>query len=179
MMDSAVQTTIRTVLLDGLTLYGYPSILVLQSFQPTKQGVPTTPVVYFTKIMTHRHGWQGRSYQYNETNANYDKTESYCLEATYQINAVIKQDLTDGSSVSSYDIVDLCAGILQSEETLDAFKAAEIGIERIQDIRTPRYLNDEDEFDEEPSFDFVLTYQRTLSSTVPAATVVAGTIHHV
>jgi len=170
MTDSDIQKIIKSILDTGLTAQGL-TIIVAQSFNPTKQGVPLEPTVLFTKITARRFGWQGRKQVYDQGLDQFDKTEGYFLKATYQINAVIQQDINDPNSLNAYDVVELCSAILQTQESVQTFVASEIGIERITEIRTPHILDDSDKFDIEPSFDFVLSYQNTLTSIVPSASI--------
>lgn len=170
MIDGDVQKAIKSILDAGFIAQGL-TVTVAQTYNPTTQGVPLVPVVFFTKILAVRFGAQGQKYEYNGGNDSFDKTESYYLKATYQINAVISQNISDPDSLNAYDVVDLAAAILQTAETRDTLRAAGIGIERITDIRTPNYLDDSDLYKIDPSFDFVLSYQNTIASTVNKAAV--------
>lgn len=165
--DALVQTTLRSTVLNGLARYGQSGIAVLQNFASSTQGTSSAPAIYFTKIYARRYGTQGRSYLYLAP--NFDKTERYFIEDTYQFNATIKEDVADINGLTASDIIDLVAGILQSIDAINELSAVDIGIERIQQIRTPRVLNDSMQYREEPSFDCVLVYQRTLTTIVPPA----------
>jgi hypothetical protein len=178
LIDGDIQRAVKAVLDDGFSAFGYPNIIVAQSFQPTKQGVPLDPIVYFTKINAQRYGFQSRKNIYNDQTGFFDHSENYFLEANYQINAVIKQDISDPNSVNAYDIVDLSAAILQTERARQFLLDLGIGILRITSIRTPRYLNSSDNFDIDPSFDFTLVYQNTINYTVDPATI-TGTVEGV
>ncbi len=168
MIDGDVQRAIKGVLDAGFTSQGL-TMIVQQSFNPTKQGVPLEPTVFFNKISSRRFGFQGRKSVYDAGNNNFVKTESYFLKATYQIGAMSSQDLNDPNSLNTYDIVDLAAAILQTEETRAVLLAQSIGIERITDIRTPQIMIDTDEFEINANFDFVLSYKNEIVNTVPVA----------
>ena len=177
--EGDIQRAIKSTLEDGLTNNGFPDVKVKQNFQPTKQGAPSTPFVFFTQIAVHRYGYQGRKLVYNVGNDEFDKTESQWIEATYQINAEIDQDITDSNSANSFDVVSLCAMILGSDEGRALFRAANIGIERITDIRTPKFLDGNDQNKQEPSFDFILTYNQSINSVVLVADPITGDIQRV
>lgn len=178
MIDSDIQKAIKISLDNGLLLYGITGITILQSYQKTMQGTLSTPAIYFTKIFSHRYGFQEKKYIYNSINQNYDKIESTCIEDTYQINATGTQNLNNTNSLNIYDIVEISSSILQSDETIDFLASQNIGIQRITDIRIVKFVNDYDNFRESPSFDVTVSYDRQLISTVPVATV-SGNIQRV
>lgn len=169
MISGDVAKVIKSILTDGFFDQGHSDIKVKQNFQPTKQGAPSTPTIFFTRITIPRYGHQGRKQVFNAGNNNFDKVENYWLTPTYQINAQIRQDITDEDSLDAFDLVDLAAAILQTAETRQTFLSSGIGIERITEIRYTQPLNDSDEYEPEPSFDFVLSYNQTIISTVPVA----------
>lgn len=177
MIDADVQTAIKSVLDTRLPAAGISGAIVSQSFNPTTQGASLEPQLVFTKITARRWGWQGRKYALVAgPSPTFDKTESYWIRATYQLSGFMNQDPTDPASLSAYDVLDICAAIMQSEEGLAIFRAASIGVDRITDIRTPSSRGDDDRFMVDPSFDFVLSYQNELASVVDGALAGEGTL---
>jgi len=168
MNDADVETAIKSVL-DAALVTSFSTVVVAQSFNPTTQGAALAPMVLFTKIAARRYGFQGRKYAFNAGPVDFTKTEGWYLEATYQVNTLIRQDAVDPASLNAYDVIDFCAATLQTLETRATLLALGIGIRRVTDIRTPRFLDDSDRYNMDASFDFVLTYQNTLTSTVPGA----------
>ena len=63
---------------------------------------------------------------------------------------------------------------MQTDETIDFLIAQGIGIQRITDIRIIKFINDYDNFRESPSFDFTVSYDRELVSTVKPAQVIGN-----
>lgn len=171
----ALITTLRT----GLDDQGQAGVAIKQAFQPRKQGVNTQNTVYLFKITSRRIGHQGRRFDYNAGNNNFDGTENYWLEATFQLTALIERDIQDSSSLTAYDIADLCAGILQTENARKQLIQSDIGILRIGEVRNPYSIDDRDQFDQDSSFDFVLTYNQTIASTVPVADPIEADIQRV
>ncbi len=169
MISGDVAKVILSILTAGFVDQGHSDIKVKKNYQPTKQGAPVGPTIFFTRIVTPRYGHQGRKQVFNVGNNNFDKTENYWLTPTYQINAQIRQDISDPNSINAFDLVDLAAAILQTEETRQTFLASGIGIIRITEIRELKILDDSDQYEIEPSFDFVLSYNQTIISTVPVA----------
>ena len=171
MTDADVEIQIKSLLDSRIAASAPFSALVAQSYQPTQQGAPLQATVLFSRIAARRYGFQGVKYVYNSGPDDFTKTESWYLQATYQINALITQNPNDVASLNAYDVVDFCAGALQLQETRATFLLAGIGIQRIADIRNPRFKDDSDRFAMDPSFDFVLTYQNDIVTTISAATV--------
>ena len=178
MIDADVQRTIKAVLDTGLAANSITAT-VQQGYQPTTQGAPLDPVVIFEKISARRYGWQGRKYTRIPGDPDtFTLDEPYFLRPTYQVTGFMNQDPVDPQSLTAYDVLDLCAAILQSEAGLATFKAAGIGIDRVSDIRTPHLLDDSGRSIMDVNFDFVLVYENSLTSVIPSATV-AGEIDFV
>lgn len=179
MTEAEVWRSIITTLRAGLDAQGQNAILIKQSFQPRKQGVDSQDTIYLFKITSRRVGHQGKNFLYNQGNDNFDTTENYWLEATFQLNAVIERDITDSNSLTDYDIVDLCGAILQASPARKKLLESGIGILKIGEVRNPYSLDDRDQFDQNSSFDFILTYNQTIASQVPKAEPIEADIQRV
>lgn len=167
MIESDVWRALISVLDTGLNDQGVTDITIHQAYQPIKQGPDSTRSVYLHKITSQRVGHQGRKYTYNAGNGNFDELEKYWLAVTFQLMPLVSQDIEDENSVTAYDVADLCAAILQTMRARKALLDAGISIERIGQIQVGFSVDDKDQFDLDPSFDFVLLYEQTLSLTVP------------
>lgn len=172
MIDADVQVAIKAVLDTRLAAVGITAI-VAQSFNPTTQGAPLQPTVVFTKIMSRRFGYQSPKYALLSPTfpITFDKAEIYYNRATYQLSGFMNQDISDPASLNAFDLLDTCASILQSQEGRAIFTAANIGVDRVTDIRTSKSLGDSDRFQMDASFDFVLSYLNQLASVIPGALV--------
>lgn len=178
MIDADVQRVIKAVLDTGLAAQSI-SAIVQQGYQPTTQGAPRDPVVIVQKIAARRYGWQGRKYTLIPGDPDtFTLDEPYFLRPTYQVTGLMNQDPLDPQSLTAYDVLDLCAAILQSEAGLATFRAAGIGMDRVSDIRTPHLLDDSGRSIMDVNFDFVISYENTLSSVIPGATI-EGTVERV
>ena len=166
MIEADVWRVLITVLRNGLDGQGLTGITIHQAYQPIKQG-PKSSSVYLHKITSQRVGHQGRKYTYNLGNDNFDELEKYWLAVTFQLMPQVSQDIEDEDSITAYDVADLCAAILQTLTTRKALLDSGISIEKIGEIQVGFSIDDKDQFDLDPSFDFVLLYEQTLSSTVP------------
>src|SRR5579859_873747 len=63
---------------------------VQQKQQPTKQGIPTVPTVYFEKLFDTPYGWTVVSYEENVEAGLFKltETESQLFPTTFQISAM-------------------------------------------------------------------------------------------
>ena len=179
MTEADVWRALIATLRSGLDAQGQNALAIKQSFQPRKQGVNSQDTVYLFKVTSRRVGHQGKRFDYNAGNNNFDGTENYWLEATFQLTALVERDIQDADSLTSYDIADLCAAILQTESARKQLLQSDIGILRIGHVRNPYSIDDRAQFDQDCSFDFVLTYNQTIASTVPVADPIEADIQRV
>lgn len=148
-----------------------PDIEILQRYQPTQQGVPSTPVVFIHKVVPARYGFQSSKSVYNDTDMDFDTTESTWRTPTFQVSALALRDPEAPSLLTASDICEAAADIMQSKSTRQALLAQNIGITRITDMRMTYFVNDKDQHEAEPSFDFTLSYVNVVSTAkTPAVT---------
>lgn len=168
MTDNELIRLFLPIIQNGLISAGYVDVVVKQFNQPTQQGINTTPTVYFQKIGDHLYGSPRRSDIWNKILEQIDHVESQIYETTFQIQALVLQNPANPSYTAS-DLVSFVSHLLQSDRTLEILNAATVGIYRITDIRNPYFVDDRDQFEASPSFDFTLTHRRTYISTTPVA----------
>ena len=170
MNDNAIITIIRNILLAGFAANSMANVRVRHSYQPTKTGVPTAPTVFIHKISANRYGHPGRASVYNMANRSFDYTESIWRTPVFQVDALSLQDPSDLTLPTASDLVELAADILQTEATRQTLLTSNIGIERIQNVRQSYFVDDRDNHEQSPSFDFTLSFRRTFVSTAPEVT---------
>lgn len=168
MRDNEIYQVIFPIIQSGLTARGITGVGVKQSYQPRKTGTPSAPTVFIHKLSANRYGFPGRRSVYNEARGDFDHTETIWRTPTFQVDALAVQDPSDLSALTASDLVESVADILQSSAALETLKASDIGIDRITDIRVPYFVNDEDQNEASPSFDFTLSYRVEFNTTVPA-----------
>jgi hypothetical protein len=168
--DNSLIQLFLPIIQAGLIADGFTTTLVKQSNQPTQQGVPTAPLVFFTKIFNKRFGFLRRADVWNTLTSQFDHTESQYYETTFQVSALVLQDPTDLTIPTASDLVNEVACIMQSSTTLDTLNNAGVGILRISDITNPYFVDDHDNYEASPSFDFVLVYLNERVSTSPLIT---------
>jgi hypothetical protein len=157
----------------GLIADGFSGVTVMQSNQPTQQGITVAPLVYFFKVFNKRYGWLAHYDEWNGSEMVH--TEAQYFEVTWQVSALVLQNVQTPSYTAS-DLVNEVACIMQSDKTRDILNANGIGILRIMDIVNPYFVDDRDNFEAAPSFDFVLTGQNFRTSTNPVVSEFNGNI---
>jgi hypothetical protein len=179
MTEAGMWTAIISILKTGLAANGLSDIEVAQSFQPTKQGGSNQRAVYLHKIIAPRVGHQGRQFKYIPENDNFEETERFWQSVHIQLLTQVTQDIEDIDSLTDFDIASMCATILQTRNTRSKLLESGISIENIKDLVFANHLDDKDEFDTNPSFDFILLFEQTLVSIVPKAFPIESEVHRV
>lgn len=150
-------------------LAGMGAAEMARSYQPRQNGRITTPVLYFFFLDAHRYGWTQRKDTDDPLNeGQVIHREDQIYEQPVQFTAFIPQRPGDTTQLSAADVCAEVSAIMQSDEVLAAFRAAGVGILRITDVRNTPFVNDENRFEFEPSFDVTLTHTRSTVTTQPA-----------
>ena len=167
MTDNQLIQLFLPIINAGLIAEGYTGVAVKQANQPTQQGANTIPTVYFFKVNNRRYGFLGRRDKWDSVNSKMVHTEAQYMECTFQISALVRQSPYSPDKYTASDLVNEVASIMQSDNTRDILNASGVGILRVTDIRNPYFVDDKDQFEASPSFDFILTFEDRRVSTVP------------
>jgi hypothetical protein len=168
MLDNALIALIITTIQGQLITAGLPNNLIIkQAFQATQQGVPKVPTAFLYKIGDHRFGYPQRSDVWNSGSMTMVHQETQAYQTTFQMSALSIQNPLTPTQYTASDILNAIAYILQSSVTVDTLEAQDVGIMRIMDIRNPYFLDDTQNFEASPSFDFVLRHNQIITSTSP------------
>jgi hypothetical protein len=167
MRDNDLIRLFRPIIIAGLADRGIEDATVKQAYQPTQQGINTNPCVYFFKVGDRRYGFLKRSDVWDEDESVMVHTERQRYETTFQINALVRQNPGDTAGFTASDIVNIVSDILQSDSTIKILQNAEVGILRITEVRNPYFMDDRDQFEASPSFDFVLLHNQDYITTTP------------
>lgn len=92
--------------------------------------------------------------------------EIQTYESTFQLSALASQNPVSPGMTAS-DILNLAASILQSSVTVQFLQANDLGIERITDVRNSYFLDDRQQNEANPSFDFVIVHKQVIQTTTP------------
>ena len=99
--------------------------------------------------------------------------------ATFQVNALATQDPRKIDQLTASDLIESAADVLQSEDTIRALIASRIRMEHITAVREIYFLDDRERHEQNPSFDFTVTYMITRSSIVPPVVGQGCTLHRI
>lgn len=165
--DNALIQVFLPIIQAQLIVDGFTTVQVKQANQPTQQGANSVPTVYFYKIGTKRYGFLGRNDVWNPLTSQMDHVESQYIESSWTFQALVTQDPTTPNQFTASDLVTEVSSILQSDNTLETLNSNGIGVLRITDIVNPYFVDDRDNFEAVPSFDFVIVYENQRPSLNP------------
>lgn len=170
MNDNALIQLFLPIITAQLIVDGFTGVIVQQYEQPTQQGIPRLPTVFFQKIHDHRYGWGDAYNKWNPNTSQMDLYETQWHETHFQFFAMVVPNLLQPISYTAADLANEVASILQSQATRVTLMASNVGILRVSEITNPYFQDDRDQFEATPSFDFVLTSLETRISIVPTVT---------
>jgi len=165
--DNDVIRVFLPLLNTALNATAYAPVTIVQSYQPTQQGVDSDPQVYFFKTGHRRYGFLKRFDQWNDISQEMEHVESQWIESQWQISALLRQNPATPNQFTASDLVNEVAAILQSDTIRIALMNEGIGILRIENVSNPYFVDDFENFEASPSFTFTLTYQNSRVSTNP------------
>lgn len=156
----------RSALIAGFARLGISGLQVKQAWQPTQQGTPTDPAIFLTLVSHNRYGYPSRTSRFDEDEQKEYFTETQVYQTMFQINALAAQNPADTQQLTAGDLVNSAAYIMQSDATLTTFRAAGFGLERVTQVRNPKFQDDRDRFEASPSFDFVMTHKQIVTTEI-------------
>lgn len=174
--DNSLIQIFLPIINDALVADGFTGVTVKQANQPTQQGIQTNPAVYFFKVGSKRYGYLGRFDNWSADDEEMVHTESQYYESTWQVSALVLQNPATPNQYTASDLVEEVSSIMQSDQTRDILNQSGIGILRVMDLTNPYFVDDRDNFEASPSFDFTLTYENTRASTSPIISEFNGNI---
>jgi hypothetical protein len=165
MRDNDLFTYIISTIQQGLIKRNITGITILQSYQPTMQGTVSTPVIYLSKLSQLRRGMPSKIDTYDDINDVIDHEEGQVYESSFQIMTLWNQD-PEIDTLTSSDLINSVAGILQSEFCIQNLSAYGIQILKILNINNPYFRDDRDYFELSPSLEITLTYNEYFTEQV-------------
>lgn len=165
--DNDIIQIFLPIINNALVERGFENVIVQQAYQPKQQGIPTQNTVYFFKVSGRNYGYPGRFNRWDSVEAESVHTESQYQESTWQVMALVMSDVEDVDSYGAADLLLEVSSIMQSDTTLSILNDNGIGVLKINNIINPFFVDDRDNFEASPSFDFVLTYENSRDSVTP------------
>ena len=147
-----------------------PAVKVQQNYQPHQQGTPLQPVVALHKLSNTRYGFPLIQDKWNIPLQRMEHTEEEVIENIYQVNTLVIQDPSDTEQVTSSDLCNIVAEILQSAKGNKYLHDNGLNVYRIQPITNVYFQDDRDRQEASPSFDFTLQHKTTTISLSPIVT---------
>lgn len=163
----------------GVAPYSIGGVYVQQGYQQDRQGMPNGFIVALHSIDSRRYGFPEDEQYWDADLLEYRQRQTYWLERTYQVNAWRNYPDETDTGRTAFDILDAVASILQTAATLEIFAQNNIGVLRIQPLRVGYIVDDQDRYEQVPSFDFTLTYQQVILSDATAIDKIETQIYEV
>lgn len=160
MTNNEIAAFFRAQMLAMLAEQNHPEVAVTSSFQPNNQGRLDGPVLYFVEIGDVPHGAQRNSTQ--TIGLETTVTSSQRMRISYQVQGFAPANITDLSVLRAADVVKLALMLMASPPFIAALKANGMGIEKIPSTKPNFVVNDRAQFEAGPTFDFTLSYQRSI-----------------
>lgn len=164
MLDNELFTLLIDILARGEIVANLPPIAIVQAYQPTQQGIGSTPTAYLHKVSDHRLGFPYRADTWDPVIGQLVHLEVQDYETTFQLSALSTQKPATPMQLTASDIVNQMAYILQSSSTIEKLNAQGVGMLRIQDIRNAPFLDDRDRFEFSPSLDFTVQHKQIVTT---------------
>jgi hypothetical protein len=179
MTNNEIAAFFRTQMLTMLAEQGQSGVNVTSSFQTNNQGRLDGPVLYFVEIGDVPHGAQGSTTKTNAGTGQTTVTSTQRMRISFQVQGFAPAVTTDLSVPRAADVVKLALMLLKSPPFIAALKANGMGIEKIADTKPNFVVNDRAQFEAGPSFDFTLSYRRTIIQKSAIITTAEFAIHRV
>ncbi|URG13034.1 hypothetical protein B2_41 [Stenotrophomonas phage B2] len=171
MNQKPLETIIRAELLAAMATLTPPLDLpVILGNQSTGQG--RVNGVYFFRMADGMRGWQSRRYQ--ETAQGLNVTESQWVETQYQFQALVKNDPLDPDQLLASDVVQIVRSLLGGVNMAERLHSLGVGVQRPSPVLTPWFVNEQNQYDSNPSFTLIFSHRRELSLPVNYAETVTG-----
>lgn len=161
MNEKALSVLIRQELLEGLARYGVTDVPVKQGYQPTTQG-RVTRCIYYWPLPDVPEGWQYTRRSTDPQTLSLQTSETQIIASAFQVGALVPDDPANISQLTAKDLAVLARMVVQSKPFVSAMKVAGVGVRRPGDVRNPQFVNDRDQFEYSPSFDFTVTHKQVI-----------------
>jgi hypothetical protein len=150
---------------------GWP-YLTIQKYQPTQQGLPSQPAVFFEKLFDHPYGSPGNHLSLNVDNLGFSETSTQVYESLFQISTLVIQDPGNLTIPTASDVANYIKMYLAAPSVRAIFMAQNVGVLRVTHVRNPYFEDDRHRFEAHPSFDINLTYLKDITFQVPGTNIV-------
>lgn len=179
MTNNEIAAFFRTQMLAMLAEQDHAEIDVTSSFQTDNQGRLDGPVLYFVEIGDVPHGAQKSTTTHNVGTGETIDTSMQRMRISYQVQGFAPANKTDLTQLRAADVVKLALMLLKSPRFIKALKVNGMGIETIASTKPNFVVNDKAQFEAGPSFDFTMSYRRSIIQQSAIITTADIAIHRV
>ena len=170
MNDKALQIAIRAALLDCLTEAGVTDLPVIAGNQPRVAQGRVERGCYIWPVSDTPRGWQGKTLKTNPSTFQLETVETQFIQTQFQVNVFAEDDPTNTTSMTAKDLCNIVRMLIQSYKFTQAMTAVGVGVQLPSPIRAPYFVNDRDQYEQNPSFDFTVSRKiETTQATLEAA----------
>jgi hypothetical protein len=147
--------------------------------QPTTQGLPTPPTIYWTAVSDEFFGYLKRCDVYDEATSTMVHTEEQPVITTFQFNCTLIQDPSNPNQLTAKDYLNYAKSILQSDVTRLALQAQDVQVLRVKTGRQVYWIDDKRRMEADPSFDLEFAHTDIITTTTPSTTIFEAGIYPV
>lgn len=151
--ENQIWADIFTILNNILTVKKITGWTIRQGNQPTVENMQDSSI-YITRLASRRYGWQAHRNKWNQTANKMIHSEEYFQEILLQVSAFKKRNPSDTNELTSGDVLNSFITFLQSIDGVKAMQEKGFQTYRIQELREPAAVMDNDLYEKLPSFDF-------------------------
>jgi hypothetical protein len=141
--------------------------------QPTSQGLPTPPTIYWTAVSDEFFGFLKRTDSYDAVNEVMVHTEEQPVITTIQFNCTLIQDPANPNQLTAKDYLNYAKSILQSDVTRLALAAENVQVLRVKTGRQVYWTDDKRRMEADPSFDLEFAHTDVITTSTPSTTTLA------
>ena len=177
MIDNDLIQVVATRLEQASAAAGW-HYLVLQKDQPTQQGIPYAPTIFFEKLFDMQYGHPMIDYEHNVYQPvkpnTFSETETQIVETSFQISALVIQEPKDLTLPTASDVAHYLKAYITSRPSIYAYRDLGVKVLRVTQIRNQWFQDERHRYEANPNFDIVYIHDRPLTNTVGAANRVVG-----
>jgi hypothetical protein len=168
MKDNDLLIFVGNMIEEGLAHWNVAAEIV-QKPLPDQQGTPSAPTVFFERMFDLHHGSPQVGLSHITPAREFKESERQVVNTVIQISCRYRQDPLVTSTPTAPDLANMMKMFLQSRYSIAKFKAVEVAMLRVTDVRNDKFENDLHQFESFPSFDITLIHNRVFEFITPAA----------
>lgn len=146
-------------ILSTLALLNVNDLPIYSSYQRGSNG-RILKAAYMYPIAEEPRGWQGHKTKQGVTTMVQNQQD------TYQLQVFNPDDPANETQRTAIDYANILRAVIQSPQYIAELAKLNIGIQRPTGIRPTYFQNENDEYEANPNFDFVVSHKRETVLTV-------------